>query len=88
MVTGRSGHRQAPGRLVLFSYGGRAVKNKETIRDPEKNAPEPSERYKILDYATLLSWSKESVPAPETEDVYSLDEEFSRKQRNLKYLLL
>ena len=89
VVANRSGHRQAPGRLVLFSFGGRAIKSKEISREAGRKRPEPGGAQRILDYATLLSWCREGGSGDaEIDEGFVAEVEFSKKQRDLKFLML
>ena len=89
MITERSGNRQARGRIVLFSYGWKSVQSKATARDDSSKQKETSDPNKTLDYTTLLSWYNDNNPAAtKNADESAPDEQFSQKQRNLKFILL
>lgn len=104
MKAKRSSGRPAPGRMVLFSYRGKAVANKEKkiIHDKADkivtrgktdaiNAPTANEvmkESKIIDYETLLSWHNEHIAAKAIGNELTVMPEYARKQRSLKFIVL
>jgi len=84
-------------RFVLFSYNGRAIKKKEPRYKDEAVINEVVEPYKIIDYATLLSWYNENrVRENQIRESHlrasAVGErvpapEYTQKRRELKFLM-
>jgi len=77
------------GRIVLFSFKGKAVCKKQTSStagDVENKSA--TAKNNIIDYATLLSmYYEHNKDAAASEDV-AFSGEYSQKQKRLKYMML
>ena len=88
MATNRSGNRCAPGRIMLFSYGGKAVKKKDPGAPAEKKRDERGSPPNIIDYDTLLSWYNEHSKEKAVGYVRENAPVYIRKQKDLKFIML
>ena len=90
MVSLISTHKKRPrSRIVLFSYGGKAVSKKQTrvpAGNKENNAA--AAKSNIIDYATLLSMYYEHNKAATASEDAALPGEYAQKQKRLKYMML
>ena len=75
-------------RYVLFSYKGKAIKKKEPYQKDNNKNDETVDSYKIIDYATLLSWYNENKARASAVGERTPAPEYSKKQRELKFLML
>jgi len=77
-----------PFGFVLFSYGGKAVKTKDSYARVEAMKSESHVSEKIIDYATLQSWYNEQKAAKAAADKLIEAQDYEKKQRNLKFMML
>ena len=77
------------GRIVLFSFKGKAVCKKQTSStagDVENKSA--TAKNNIIDYATLLSMYYEHNKDTTTPDDTAQYDEYAQKQKRLKYMML
>jgi len=77
-----------PFGFVLFSYGGKAVKQKESYARAAVQKNESLVSEKIIDYATLQSWYNEQKAAKAAAGELGDTRDADRKQRNMKFMML
>jgi len=86
--TGRTPNGRSPNRMVLFSYGGRAVKRRDVKLSAVTSDYSEADGVKIIDYATLWSWYNENKSGESVVSERSFTPEYAKKQKSLKFLML